>query len=151
MTQWWETPTPDQPGVTAKLRAVAYYRHSAQDRQENSIPIQRNQVREWADKNGVEIIQEFADAGKSGLNAEDRPAFNDLMDNWVSQRDDFHYLLCLDVSRWDGSRTSTCRSNTARSARNTASWGSTARSASPVKTIHKQRKHLPNVTLRRAA
>jgi hypothetical protein len=46
---------------------VAYYRHSAQDRQENSIPIQRDQVREWAEKNGVEIIHEFADAGKSGL------------------------------------------------------------------------------------
>ncbi|RIK73742.1 MAG: hypothetical protein DCC68_24390 [Planctomycetota bacterium] len=50
MTPWWETPTPDQPGVTSILRAVAYYRHSAQDRQENAIPVQRDQIREWADK-----------------------------------------------------------------------------------------------------
>ncbi len=67
---WWEI---DQAQGPAKVRAVAYYRHSAQDRQENSIPIQRDQVREWAEQNGVEIIREFADHGKSGLNAEDRP------------------------------------------------------------------------------
>ena len=82
------------------VRAVAYYRHSAQDRQENSIPIQQDQVREWAGKNGVEIIHEFADAGKSGLNAEGRPAFIEMMDDWVKQRSDFDYVLCLDVSRW---------------------------------------------------
>ena len=81
-------------------RAVAYYRHSAQDRQENSIPIQQEQVREWAEKNGVEIIKEFADAGKSGLNAEGRPAFTEMMEEWVKKRDDFQYVLCLDVSRW---------------------------------------------------
>ena len=79
---------------------MAYYRHSAQDRQENSIPIQRDQVREWAQKNGVEIIHEFADAGKSGLTAEDRPAFTELMEEWVKKRADFTYILCLDVSRW---------------------------------------------------
>jgi DNA invertase Pin-like site-specific DNA recombinase len=79
---------------------VAYYRHSAQDRQENSIPIQQDQVREWAANNGVEIIQEFADAGRSGLTAEGRPAFTEMMDRWVKQRADFDYVLCLDVSRW---------------------------------------------------
>lgn len=40
MTQWWEIDTPQLPGAVPKFRAVAYYRHSAQDRQENSIPIQ---------------------------------------------------------------------------------------------------------------
>ena len=61
MTHWWEIGTPD-PNAVPKFRAVAYYRHSAQDRQENSIPIQQEQVRDWAEKNGVEIIHEFADA-----------------------------------------------------------------------------------------
>jgi DNA invertase Pin-like site-specific DNA recombinase len=55
---------------------------------------------QWADKNGVEIIHEFADAGKSGLNAEGRPAFTEMMDEWVQKRTDFAYILCLDVSRW---------------------------------------------------
>jgi hypothetical protein len=45
MTQWWEIGTPDVNALP-RIRAVAYYRHSAQDRQENSIPIQQDQVRE---------------------------------------------------------------------------------------------------------
>ena len=40
---WWEIGVPD-PDAVALVRAVAYYRHSAQDRQENSIPIQQDQV-----------------------------------------------------------------------------------------------------------
>jgi DNA invertase Pin-like site-specific DNA recombinase len=100
MSLWWEVDTAVQPQELPKTRAVAYYRHSAQDRQENSIPIQRDQVREWANKNGVEIIHEFSDAGKSGLNSEGRPAFTEMMEEWVKKRKDFSYILCLDVSRW---------------------------------------------------
>ncbi len=100
MAHWWETIDAEQTSKIVCPRAVAYYRHSAQDRQENSIPIQREQVREWAEKNGVEIIYEFEDAGKSGLNAEGRPAFNEMMEKWVKQRNDFEYILCLDVSRF---------------------------------------------------
>jgi DNA invertase Pin-like site-specific DNA recombinase len=100
MTHWWEL---DETGAALRPiqpQAVAYYRHSAQDRQENSIPLQQEQVREWADKHGVEIMHEFADHGKSGLNAEGRPAFSEMMHEWVEQRNDFEYVLCLDVSRW---------------------------------------------------
>ena len=91
MTQWWEIDIPQPPGEEPKLRAVAYYRHSALDRQENSIPIQQEQVREWAQKNGVEIIHEFADAGKPGLTAEDRPAFT-RVDGAVGQTAEGFYL-----------------------------------------------------------
>lgn len=97
MDAWW---VQQEPAAQAALpRAVAYYRHSAQDRQENSIPIQREQVQKWAQENGIEIIQDFADHGKSGLSAEHRDAFNDMLENWVAQRDDFEYVLVLDVSR----------------------------------------------------
>ena len=65
MTQWWEIGTPDVNALP-RIRAVAYYRHSAQDRQENSIPIQQDQVRGWAEKHGVEIIHEFAAPGNRG-------------------------------------------------------------------------------------
>jgi DNA invertase Pin-like site-specific DNA recombinase len=96
---WWvrRSPAADEP---PRVRAVAYYRHSAQDRQENSVALQQEQVREWARKNGVEIIHEFADRGKSGLTAEGRDGFNDMMENWVKKRTDFTFILCLDVSRW---------------------------------------------------
>jgi DNA invertase Pin-like site-specific DNA recombinase len=99
MSHWWEIPNEDQPSVV-RPRAVAYYRHSAQDRQENSIPIQREQVRQWAERHGVDIIHEFEDAGKSGLNAEGRLGFTTMMNDWVRQRKDFAYVICLDVSRW---------------------------------------------------
>jgi hypothetical protein len=99
MQNWWEAHNIQPDTTPRQIRAVAYYRHSAQDRQENSIPIQQDQVREWARANGVEIIQEFADHGRSGLTAEGRPAFTDMMENWVKVRHDFQYILCLDVSR----------------------------------------------------
>ena len=99
MVHWWEIDSPDAY-APALIRAVAYYRHSAQDRQENSIPIQQDQVRAWAKQHGVEIIREFCDAGRSGLNSEGRPAFTEMMDEWITKRDDFEYVLCLDVSRW---------------------------------------------------
>ena len=91
-------PTNEPPGDGP--RAVAYYRHSVEDRHDNSLPIQRDQVREWAAKNGIEIIQEFTDAGRSGLTSEDRPAFAQMMDEWIKRRADFTYILCLDASHW---------------------------------------------------
>jgi DNA invertase Pin-like site-specific DNA recombinase len=100
MSNWWEIQQAGGGEPPLGVRAIAYYRHSAQDRQENSIPIQQDQVREWAAKNGVHIIHEFSDAGKSGLNAEGRPAFTEMMEEWVKKRADFDYVLCLDVSRW---------------------------------------------------
>ena len=80
MASWWEIGLPDVK-APALVRAVAYYRHSAQGRQENSIPIQQDQVRSWAREHGVEIIREFCDAGRSGLNSEGRPAFTEMMDS----------------------------------------------------------------------
>jgi len=81
------------------LRAVAYYRHSAEIGQENSVEIQQDNIRAFAAKHNLQIIKEFADRGKSGLNAEGRPAFNEMME-WVRTRDDFVLILVLDVSRW---------------------------------------------------
>ena len=94
------TPATKRERLSSTLRAVAYYRSSVEDHNEQSIAVQRDRVRRWATDNGVEIIREFADAGECGLNAEDRPAFDDLMDNWVAKRNDFDYVLCLDMSRW---------------------------------------------------
>jgi DNA invertase Pin-like site-specific DNA recombinase len=100
MGNWWERQDKSAQQPKFAFRAVAYYRHSAQDRQENSIAIQQDQVRQWAETNGVEIIHEFMDPGKSGLTAEGRPGFQDMMETWVKKRNDFQYILCLDVSRW---------------------------------------------------
>jgi len=82
-------------------RAVAYYRHSAQDRQENSVEIQQDQVRQFAREHNIEIIREFADKGKSGLSTEGRDAFNELLNDYVQGgKEKFDFVLVLDVSRW---------------------------------------------------
>lgn len=97
---WWVRPEAPGAAPVPRFRAVAYYRHSAQDRQENSVAIQQEQVQHWARENSVEIVHDFADRGKSGLTAEGRDGFNDMMENWVKARHDFDFVLCLDVSRW---------------------------------------------------
>ena len=98
MNAWW-THSDKQPDQQSRLRAVAYYRHSAEIGQENSVEIQQDNVRNFAAKHDIDIINEFADRGKSGLNAEGRPAFNEMME-WVRTRADFCLILVLDVSRW---------------------------------------------------
>jgi DNA invertase Pin-like site-specific DNA recombinase len=100
MDQWWAKPAPESAETPARIGAVAYYRHSAQDRQENSIPLQREQVEKWALENGVEIIKEFADYGVSGLSTDRRNAFNEMFEGWIKTRSDFRLVLVLDVSRW---------------------------------------------------
>jgi hypothetical protein len=89
--RWWARQAAAPATDIPRFRGVAYYRHSAQDRQENSVAIQQEQVRKWAEENGVDIIHEFADRGKSGLTAEGRDGFNAMMENWVKQRGDFEF------------------------------------------------------------
>ena len=60
MTQSQQTAAADVPPVV-KPRAVAYYRQSAQDEQDDSILAQRERIREWADDHDIEIVREFAD------------------------------------------------------------------------------------------
>ena len=85
----------------ALKKAIAYYRHSAEDKQENSVPIQREHALKFATKNHVEIIHEEADEGKSGLSA-DRPGFQRLFTEWILNPNapDFDYVFVYDVSRW---------------------------------------------------
>ena len=86
---------------TYTKRAVAYYRHSAQDRQENSVEIQQDQVRKFASDNKIEIIQEFIDRGKTGLVTEGREAFQTMLRDYIQSGTlEFDYVLVLDVSRW---------------------------------------------------
>lgn len=92
---WWKKTT-----KPATSKGVAYYRHSAQDRQENSIPIQRERVKKFAGEHGIEIIREFADHGKSGLSTEGREDFKKIMEMIIDPSKEFDYVLVLDMSRW---------------------------------------------------
>ncbi|RYZ86895.1 MAG: recombinase family protein, partial [Proteobacteria bacterium] len=81
--------------------AVAYYRHSAEDKQENSIPVQREFTQKFAAENQIQIIHEEVDAGKTGLIA-NRPGFERLFADWIKNPNapHFDYVLVYDVSRW---------------------------------------------------
>ncbi len=85
---------------TYNKRAAAYYRHSAQDRQENSVEIQQDQVRQFAEDNTIEIVEEYIDRGKTGLITEGREAFQRMLHDVETGKHQFDYVLVLDVSRW---------------------------------------------------
>jgi DNA invertase Pin-like site-specific DNA recombinase len=81
-------------------KAVAYYRHSAEDKQENSVPIQREQTVKFAEQHKIEIIHEEADEGISGL-TDSRPGFQRIFNKWVENPEapPFDYIFIYDVSR----------------------------------------------------
>jgi len=83
-----------------KVRAIAYYRHSLNSQCDESFALQRDQVRSWAGEHDFEIIHEFYDAGCSMGDSDERPAFTEMMQAWISERTDFEYVLCVDASRW---------------------------------------------------
>jgi len=84
-----------------RKKAVAYYRHSAEDKQENSVAIQRQHTEKFANEHNIEIIHEEADEGETGL-LDTRPAFQRLFANWIENKDapHFDYVFVYDVSRW---------------------------------------------------
>jgi DNA invertase Pin-like site-specific DNA recombinase len=85
----------------SRKKGVAYYRHSAKDKQENSVLIQREHTQKFTNAHQVEIIHEEADDGESGLSA-DRPGFKRLFKDWIENIDapSFDYVFVYDVSRW---------------------------------------------------
>ena len=92
---WWKQAT-----IKITARAIAYYRHSAQDRQEYSIPLQREKVKRFSDANGIQIIKEFPDYGVSGLSSKGRDKFLEMLEYVAESKDDFQYVLVFDMSRW---------------------------------------------------
>jgi hypothetical protein len=50
MKQWW------RPKQEKCRQAIVYYRHSAQERRDNSIEIQRDKVLDFAERHSIKII-----------------------------------------------------------------------------------------------
>jgi DNA invertase Pin-like site-specific DNA recombinase len=92
---WWK-----KNAIQTTSKAVAYYRHSAQDRQEYSIPIQSEQVKKFAAEHGIKIIKVFKDYGVSGLSSKGRDQFLEMLQYVAEGPEEFDYVLALDMSRW---------------------------------------------------
>jgi DNA invertase Pin-like site-specific DNA recombinase len=65
--------------VTKALIPAAIYLRMSSDEQTCSIPAQRTAVQEYAEKNGYEIVAEYADSAISGWKSDERKEFKRLI------------------------------------------------------------------------
>ncbi len=95
--------TGDDYGDAGKLpdnvRAAQYVRMST-EHQQYSTDNQSEAISLYARTRGFEIVQTYADEGKSGLNLGGRPALQALIRDIETGIADYDALLVYDVSRW---------------------------------------------------
>ncbi|GAB2871855.1 recombinase family protein [Paraburkholderia jirisanensis] len=96
--------SPDQTDEAAttpapSIRAAEYVRMST-EHQQYSTENQRDRIREYAARRGLEIVRTYADEGKSGLRIDGRQALQQLIADVSGERADFKVILVYDVSRW---------------------------------------------------
>lgn len=93
----------DAPGMEEikkmQLKAAIYIRMST-ELQTESPENQAEQIREYADRYGIEIVREYTDLGISGMTAEHRDQFLAIFDDVKEGRNGFNVVLYLDDSRW---------------------------------------------------
>lgn len=80
-------------------RAAMYVRMST-DGQNYSTEHQRARIKEYAVASGMQVVREYADEGKSGLDIKGRAGLLALMRDVQSGETDFSVVLVYDVSRW---------------------------------------------------
>lgn len=81
------------------LRAAEYVRMST-EHQKYSTENQAEAIRNYAARRGLEIVQTYADSGKSGLRLDGRDGLKQLLGDVESGRANFGTILVYDVSRW---------------------------------------------------
>lgn len=65
--------------MEAKTKAVLYARYSCERQNEATIEQQCNAIRDYAEQNNMEIIQEYIDRACSGKSIKDRPSMQQLL------------------------------------------------------------------------
>jgi DNA invertase Pin-like site-specific DNA recombinase len=80
-------------------RAAAYVRMST-EHQQYSTSNQMDVIREYAKRRGMEIVKEYSDEGKSGLNIRGRDSLAQMLKDVQSGEAKFSHILVYDVSRW---------------------------------------------------
>ena len=82
-----------------KLQAAIYVRMSTES-QNYSTDHQRAKIHEYALGNGIEIVKEYVDEGKSGLDIRRRAGLSNLIRDVQSGDAVFQLIIVYDVSRW---------------------------------------------------
>jgi DNA invertase Pin-like site-specific DNA recombinase len=57
-------------------------------------------IREYAKRHGMQIVEEYSDVGKSGVNIRNREALEQMVRDVESGQINFSAILLHDVSRW---------------------------------------------------
>ena len=79
--------------------AAAYVRMST-EHQQYSTSNQMDVIREYAKRRGKEIVKEYSDEGKSGLNIKGRESLGQMIEDVQTGQINFSSILVYDVSRW---------------------------------------------------
>ena len=62
-----------------------------------SLEAQEAEIRAFAEARKINIVGKYTDEGKSGKNAEHRPAFTQMMEDIRSKKDNIRYVLVFKV------------------------------------------------------
>ena len=65
-----------------------------------SLDAQREIIKDYCERNNMEIVKEFCDAGISGASAEGRPQFMEMLDNIQKGIDDVKFVIVYKLSRF---------------------------------------------------
>ena len=65
-----------------------------------SLDAQRDKVTKYAKYQGMEIVREYCDAGKSGKSILGRPEFTQMLQDVADERDGVDYILVFKLSRF---------------------------------------------------
>src|SRR5258705_2717669 len=79
--------------------AAVYVRMST-EHQQYSTSNQMDVIREYAKRRGLEIVKEYSDEGKSGLNIAGRDSLARMIKDVQSGDVTFSSILVYDISRW---------------------------------------------------
>lgn len=81
------------------FRAAVYVRMST-EHQQYSTHNQQDKIEAYARSRNIEIVQIYADEGKSGLRIDGRAALQRLISDVETGKANFNVILVYDVSRW---------------------------------------------------
>jgi DNA invertase Pin-like site-specific DNA recombinase len=85
--------------MSDRLTAAAGYIRCSTEQQEDSPDQQKQEILAYASQHGLEIVEWFVDFGKSGIDFDQRPAFQQLL-KAVERGSAFRSVVCYDESRW---------------------------------------------------
>src|SRR5438309_5426475 len=82
------------------LNCAAVYVRMSTEHQQYSTSNQMDVIREFAKRRGLEIVKEYSDEGKSGLNIAGRESLARMIKDVQSGEFMFSNILVYDISRW---------------------------------------------------